>query len=1205
MMRRHKKIKLAILLGLTLALHTSPVALALPQGGVIAGGSGSISTAGNAMDIAQQTKNMFVNWDAFSVAKGEKVQFSGPQDFAVLNRVVGHDESKIYGEIHAANHGNVYLINPNGILIGDGAVINTGSFIASTKDVTDVQSFINSGTVNFQGDAQGNIINLGAVQADRIEMHGDTISLKAADVDTNFNAPSITIDANTIHAGTPETEDGDVDQGMLNRVNTKLGVTADGFLLKDSMGALREAVEDNSFGHYMLSQDDLKNESWEGYAPNLNWGAAIDGLGYTVGNKNIVVGHGTDGTGIFGYISGDVRVDNFTFDHISVNDTQKNSNGTGTLAGYLDGDGVRVANVTVANGSVTGYNNVGGLIGWSDGFSNGNTFLNVHNDNTAVTGLIDNDQSGDAYTGVGIGGILGFENGWKNRDGKTNTFRNVSNSGHITGRSYVGGLVGRLITADMDQVRNTGRVEQQTVGTVVHTHWGDKMQYVDSQFIGGIAGALGPETEAAKGVRISHAYNGGTIGADTSKDGYFDKGNYIGGIVGMLSGFQGSDGKKTTDPYGAQDSVIDYAHNTGTITTGNKNIGGIVGYAAVSADGNVNDMILRHSWNEGTITGYDNVGGLAGEFGGSLEESYNNAPINGIRWGSNIGGLVGEKDHYLNSDLIIKDSYNTEQGRVEGTWYVGGILGHNESSGKLTMERIYNAGLVYNVIQNGGGIIGGLRDGSGEVKLDQLINFGDVYFPDVHEDGIWDGFEYGGLIGEADMDAGSPLSLTNSSNYGHITGRYSLGGLIGELYNEKNANVYLENNHNYGNIYSYETGDQFTGNRPIGGLIGQYDPRDGSLEIVGSANYGQITVEGNTDVGTGGLIGELSDGKVKLSDTHNYGNITSTAPAGGLVGIFVGGFFTSYSPLTLTELHSMLEIHNVSTPGNPFGEGLKEGQWTDRNNDYSKYNPAIADFANELKASGELKEGTTLTPDIPSRTTADFLSWKNTITLDPEGKLGTETGSYPDGGYVWKMYETGQKDSNGNMLYHKPELTAFQTKVVTQKSSVENKASDVSGALYDVTMPDGQQIKGVNWQRVLELQDQFTRVQYRGDGASQTAYMASDKETGGSVPDHLYGYYDSSQQGLNIFITPGTVKPEEPPTPDKPEPPTPDTPEPSTPDKPVLPNREVSRNDYLYSDEHDTGDGELHWYMHMPPMIYIKDAGIRTDEKLKDEGAHV
>ena len=460
----------------------------MPQGGVIAGGTGSITTAGNVMDVAQQTKNLFVNWDAFSVAKGEKVQFTGPQDFAVLNRVVGHDGSKIYGEINAANHGNVYLINPNGILIGDGAGINTGSFIASTKDVTDVPSFINSGKVNFQGDAQGNIINLGAAKADRIEMHGDTISLKAASVDTNFDAPSVTIDANEIHAGVKAGE-------TTAPVDAKLGGKAEAFQLKDSMAELREAVNDNPEGQYMLSQDDLKNETWEGYAPNLFGGSAIDGLGYTVANKNIIVGDQTEGTGIFGVIHSGARVDNFDFDHITVTDTQKDSLGTGTLAGYLNGSDTRIANVTVSHGSVTGYDHVGGVIGTVEGFdgvSNGNTFRNVHNVDTNVTGLIDKTPGGDFYTGVGIGGIIGYEQGFMTGD-KSNVFRNVSNSGHITGRSYVGGLTGRVMTADMDQVRNTGRIEQQTVGTIVHTYWGDKMQYEDSQFIGGIAGPIGPE----------------------------------------------------------------------------------------------------------------------------------------------------------------------------------------------------------------------------------------------------------------------------------------------------------------------------------------------------------------------------------------------------------------------------------------------------------------------------------------------------------------------------------------------------------------------------------------------------------------------------------------------------------------------------------------------------------------------------------------
>ncbi len=284
MKKNNTKLKWAVLLSMGLSLCLPAAAMAmLPQGGVIAGGSGNISTSGNVMKVDQQTQNLFINWDSFSVAKGEEVKFTGPQNFAVLNRVVGHDESKIYGAINAANHGNVYLINPNGILIGDGAVINTGSFIASTKDVIDVPSFINSGKVYFQGNAQGNIINLGSIQADHIEMHGDTISLKAADVDKNFAAPSIAIDAKSVHAGVKKDE-------TTKAVDNKLGFKTDAYELKNSMAEIRAAV--GKGGHFMLAQNDLEEDTWKD-EKYMNSQDAIDGLGYTVGNKTI------KGVGIF------------------------------------------------------------------------------------------------------------------------------------------------------------------------------------------------------------------------------------------------------------------------------------------------------------------------------------------------------------------------------------------------------------------------------------------------------------------------------------------------------------------------------------------------------------------------------------------------------------------------------------------------------------------------------------------------------------------------------------------------------------------------------------------------------------------------------------------------------------------------------------------------------------------------------------------
>lgn len=1135
MIRIHKKIKIEVLLGLALALHLGPVTMAMPTGGVVVGGSGSISTSGNTMNVAQQTKNMFINWDAFSVGNGEKVQFTGPQDFAVLNRVVGHDESKIYGEISAASHGNVYLINPNGILIGDGAAINTGSFIASTKDVIDVPSFIASGKVNFTGDARGNIINLGAVKADHIEMHGDTISLKAANVNQNFDAPQVLIDANSIHAGVRVGETtADVDK--------KLGVKSEVFQLKNTMQDIRKAVKEDKDGKYMLDQNDGSEETWnDGDKPVLGSGA-IDGLGYTVAHKTITAGG--DGTGMFGSVTGNARVDNFTFDHMEVNGGKKD-NGTGILAGCLNGSDLRIANVTISNGRVNGYNHVGGLIG--SAFSTDTvTLLNVHNVNTSVTGNVEKDGQGN-YTGVGIGGIIGYHNGEKNTE-KKNVFYNVSNSGQITGRIYVGGLAGQLLSADMDQVLNTGRIEHQP---------SKEIGYANSWFIGGIAGAIGPRKEAANGVHISNAYNGGTI-VDTNLSESYLGGNYIGGIVGMISGYD----DENKNIYGAKNTVIEYAHNTGNITKGSTYIGGIVGFTTVAKNGTVDDVSIRHSWNDGKISCfYEAVGGLVGEFGGHLFESYNNASITGmvdritgVVNGEAVGGLIGRKDMVLNSDLYVVDSYNSAKGTIKGSYSVGGILGSNNSAGKLTVKRVYNKGLSCEGYQNVGGIIGRIDNESSSTELDQIINFGNI------GDSHMEGYECGGLIGEADIYINTSLSLTNSTNYGSIKGEYSLGGLIGELYNEQNSNVCLSNNKNFGSI---DVKNDRSDNLQVGGLIGEYDSNDGSVEIIENANYGDINVESSSNGSVGGLVGLQWDGKLIINDTHNYGTITgaNAHDFGGIIGRMYSSNASTYEP-DVETMRNMLELHNVTTVGSAFDKELLKN-W-----------PSANEYLNELKSNGNLKEEIIQIPNTSLRPDVDFLGWKNNITMDYTGKLGDEKDSYPDGGYVWKVYEKTPKDSN--MMYHTPILTAFLTKVNVAYNSVGNNDTDVSNACYDVTLPDGQQIKGISWKQVLQLQDQFTRVNHRGDGDSDLAYTASNAEKNWSVPDHLFGYYNSSQQGLNIFIVSGEVKPE----------------------GPSIPDREVSRNDYLYSDGHDTGDSKPSWYMHMPPVIYVEKTGVQIGDTM-------
>ncbi|MGR8950494.1 MAG: filamentous hemagglutinin N-terminal domain-containing protein, partial [Gammaproteobacteria bacterium] len=65
-----------------------------------------------------------INWHSFGIAPGEITQFIQQNaDSAILNRVTGQAPSEILGQLNS--NGRVYLINPNGIVIGNGAMIDT------------------------------------------------------------------------------------------------------------------------------------------------------------------------------------------------------------------------------------------------------------------------------------------------------------------------------------------------------------------------------------------------------------------------------------------------------------------------------------------------------------------------------------------------------------------------------------------------------------------------------------------------------------------------------------------------------------------------------------------------------------------------------------------------------------------------------------------------------------------------------------------------------------------------------------------------------------------------------------------------------------------------------------------------------------------------------------------------------------------------
>ena len=106
------------------------------------GSTAAANAAGTLLTVNQKASSAIFNWQSFNIAPGNTVQFVQPSASSVaLNRIFDPNLSSISGNLIA--NGQVYLVNPNGILFGKGARVDVGGLIASTLDVRD--STITSG----------------------------------------------------------------------------------------------------------------------------------------------------------------------------------------------------------------------------------------------------------------------------------------------------------------------------------------------------------------------------------------------------------------------------------------------------------------------------------------------------------------------------------------------------------------------------------------------------------------------------------------------------------------------------------------------------------------------------------------------------------------------------------------------------------------------------------------------------------------------------------------------------------------------------------------------------------------------------------------------------------------------------------------------------------------------------------------------------
>ncbi len=150
---------------LTLAsVFTLPAAAQSPQGGTVVVGGAGISSQGTQTLINQTTDRALIDWRSFDIGAGQSVAVTQPGAGSLLvNRVIGHGSgTRIDGSLTA--NGQVVVIDKAGIVMGRGARIDAGAFLATTADIDNADFAAGRLTFGKAGQAGAAVVNEGTIR---------------------------------------------------------------------------------------------------------------------------------------------------------------------------------------------------------------------------------------------------------------------------------------------------------------------------------------------------------------------------------------------------------------------------------------------------------------------------------------------------------------------------------------------------------------------------------------------------------------------------------------------------------------------------------------------------------------------------------------------------------------------------------------------------------------------------------------------------------------------------------------------------------------------------------------------------------------------------------------------------------------------------------------------------------------------------------
>lgn len=907
------------------------------QGNVIAGkiegGFNGSWTQGNQMNLHQTTQNAIVTWDSFSIGANASVTIRGDHNnFNMLNYVTGSESSQIYGKLNSyvgdKQGGNIYLVNPNGVQIGNSAEINVGSLHIANKKIDNFDGWNENTDIAKalkQNKAMTNaeLMSLGYINANKLVFEGERVVI---DMDRLSGLDTTKTDALTIVSKPYDDKSGSV--GDNRKYDIVLGsstpknaqewgkymVFAD--VSDDGTGEMDTTTSTRWHGTTNVGNPDAPGQTitefftyrWikdgkelEKIGKETGWGMgdhyalrySIDltgsdqtPIGNTAGNAfkgkfdgldNSIFGLSIDNsdnskgkaTGLFGFTDGAI-MGNVTLiagnDGVSI---QGGDNDTGAFIGHAVNTTVKGVNSTL---KVSGKNNVGGIIGYAK------------------------DDTGRTYSVADAAGSV-------QPDSRSSELSNLTNTGNVSGFSNVGGLVGYM---------EGGKLSNDEE---------NRVQYKGSYNLGKITGIDNGSNNIGGMIgKAENATVGGTkntlINYNTVEGGY-----NVGGIVGSISNTTVANASNegiikgngyTTDSYIYHtDYKKDNWQNNNSVLTGTHkaevraaNVGGIVGSSSagsklkdVTNKADVSSALVKKTTNSNNDpTGFDhyaagNVGGIVGRAEDSNITNANNVESN-IRGAMNVGGIAGyfgatDVKNENRNDYRILNAINNG-GDIMAT---GGIKSDGNFTYEITRSDYDGDNNEKYITGNIGGIAGYLY--GAPVRIEAGGNRGDVHTEADRSKLTAQAANVGGIVGKIDMPKATGSDgnvLTDKERLDIIKSDTSAAG------NSGYANAVVSSSYNTGNVTGYTN---------IGGIGGfAYNGSIAASYNVGDIHTTRAAASGTTPINMGGILGdstEQASGRVIIYDTYNKGTIGDSSfktfgrHVGGIVGRLSGIVEKSYN----------------------------------------------------------------------------------------------------------------------------------------------------------------------------------------------------------------------------------------------------------------------------------------------------------------------